>query len=70
DLAWLYRYTNGGLSLSPGIGVDWNSVNQNDYYYGVSRKESSRSGLRGYNTNDRGNPYLELSAKSNFAGNW
>lgn len=37
DLAWLYRYTNGGLTLTPGIGVEWNSENQNDYYYGVSK---------------------------------
>jgi outer membrane scaffolding protein for murein synthesis (MipA/OmpV family) len=37
DLAWLYRYTNGGLTLTPGIGVEWNSDNQNEYYYGVSR---------------------------------
>ncbi len=70
DLARLYRYTNGGLTLTPCIGVEWNSENQNDYYYGVSRKESSRSGLRGYNPNDSWNPYLELSANYNFAGNW
>lgn len=38
DLAWLYRYTNGALTLTPGIGVQWNSENQNEYYYGVSRK--------------------------------
>lgn len=38
DLARLYRYTNGGLTLTPGIGVEWNSENQNDYYYGVSAK--------------------------------
>ncbi len=56
--------------LNAGIGVEWNSENQNDYYYGVSRKESSRSGLRGYNPNDSWNPYLELSANYNFAGNW
>ncbi len=37
----LYRYTNGGLTLTRRIGVEWNSENQNDYYYGVSRKESS-----------------------------
>jgi outer membrane protein len=36
DLAWLYRYTNGNLTLTPGIGVEWNSDNQNEYYYGVS----------------------------------
>lgn len=53
-MAWLYRYTNGGLTVTPGIGVQWNSENQNEYYYGVSRKESARSGLRGYNPNDKG----------------
>ncbi|MCS5961137.1 MipA/OmpV family protein [Klebsiella pneumoniae subsp. pneumoniae] len=36
DLAWLYRYTNGNLTLTPGIGVEWNSDNQNEYYYGGS----------------------------------
>lgn len=70
DLAWLYRYTDGGLTLTPGIGVEWNSENQNNYYYGVSREESLRSGLRGYNPNDSWNPYLEISANYNFAGNW
>lgn len=25
DMAWLYRYTNGGLTVTPGIGVQWNS---------------------------------------------
>ncbi len=54
----LYRYTNGGLTVTPGIGVQWNSENQNEYYYGVSRKESARSGLRGYNPNDSWSPYL------------
>ncbi len=28
-MAWLYRYTNGGLTVTPGIGVQWNSENQN-----------------------------------------
>lgn len=67
DMAWLYRYTNGGLTVTPGIGVQWNSENQNEYYYGVSRKESARSGLRGYNPNDSWSPYLELSASYNFS---
>ena len=70
DMAWLYRYTNGGLTVTPGIGVQWNSENQNEYYYGVSRKVSARSGLRGYNPNDSWSPYLELSASYNFLGDW
>ncbi len=70
DMARLYRYTNGGLTVTPGIGVQWNSENQNEYYYGVSRKESARSGLRGYNPNDSWSPYTELSASYNFLGDW
>jgi outer membrane scaffolding protein for murein synthesis (MipA/OmpV family) len=37
DLAWLYRYTNGAVTLTPGIGVQYSSENYNDYYYGVSK---------------------------------
>ncbi|EBO3633855.1 MipA/OmpV family protein [Salmonella enterica] len=70
DLAWLYRYTNGGLTLTPGIGVEWNSENQNEYYYGISHRESYRSGLRNYVPESSWNPYLELSANYNLLGNW
>jgi Outer membrane protein V len=70
DLGWIYRYTNGNLTLTPGIGVEWNSDNMNDYYYGVSHKESRKSGLRDYSADGGWNPYLELSANYRFLGNW
>lgn len=70
DMVWLYRYINGGLIVISGIGVQWNSENQNEYYYGVSRKEFVRSGLRGYNSNDSWSFYLELSVSYNFFGDW
>ncbi|EBJ0967221.1 MipA/OmpV family protein [Salmonella enterica] len=70
DLAWLYSYSTGRLTLTPGIGVEWNSKNQNKYYYGISRKESTHSGLRNYTPNDSWSPYLEMSANYNFLGNW
>ena len=70
DLAWLYRYTNGNLMITPGIGIEWNSENQNDYYYGVSRKESNRSGLARYRADDSWNPYLELTAAYRLSDNW
>jgi outer membrane protein len=70
DLAWLYRYTNGGLTLTPGIGVEWNSDKQNDYYYGVSGAESRRSGLNSYDSDSGWNPYLELTANYRFLGDW
>ena len=70
DLAWLYRYTNGGLTLTPGIGVQYSSENYNDYYYGVSKNESRRSGLKTYGADDGWDPYLELTASYNFLGDW
>lgn len=70
DAAWLYRYVNGGFTVTPGVGIEWNSQDQNEYYYGVSRKESARSGLRRYKPDDGWAPYLEISANYRFAGDW
>lgn len=70
DLAWLYNYTNGGLTVTPGIGVEWSSDNQNEYYYGVSRSESRRSGLPSYDPDSSWDPYLELTVSYRFADNW
>lgn len=70
DAAWLYRYVNGGFTLTPGVGMEWNSQEQNEYYYGVSRKESARSGLQRYKPDDGWAPYLEISANYRFAGDW
>lgn len=70
DLAWLYRYTNGGLTLTPGIGVEWSSENLNDYYYGVSRQEANRSGLNRYEADSDWSPYLEMSASYKLTDAW
>lgn len=70
DVAWLYRYVNGGFTLMPGIGVAWSSQKQNDYYYGVSRRESVRTGLERYKVDSGWAPYLEVSANYSFASNW
>ncbi|UMS11373.1 MipA/OmpV family protein [Escherichia coli] len=70
DAAWLYRYVNGGFTLTPGVGIEWNSQKQNEYYYGVSHKESARSGLQRYKPDDGWAPYLEISANYRFASDW
>lgn len=44
--------------------------NYNDYYYGVSKAESRRSGLNSYSADDGWDPYLELTASYNFLGDW
>ena len=58
------------MTLTPGIGVQYSSENYNDYYYGVSKAESRRSGLNSYSADDGWDPYLELTASYNFLGDW
>ncbi|SFT59521.1 outer membrane protein [Kosakonia arachidis] len=70
DAAWLYAYHNGGLTVTPGIGVEWNSDNQNAYYYGVSDSEARRSGLNSYDPGSSWNPYLELSVSYRLTDSW
>ncbi|MBJ3592926.1 MipA/OmpV family protein [Salmonella enterica subsp. enterica serovar Saintpaul] len=70
DMAWLYRYDNGSFSITPAIGFKWNSKNQSDYYYGVSRYESKRSGITAYKPDANINPYAELSVGYEFLTNW
>ncbi|BET44014.1 MipA/OmpV family protein [Atlantibacter hermannii] len=70
DIAWLYRYNNGALTVTPGIGVQWASENQNEYYYGVSRSEARRSGLDAYDPDSGWNPYLELTVNYKLTDSW
>lgn len=70
DMAWLYRYINGSFSITPAVGLKWNSENQNDYYYGISRYESRRSGLGKYNPDSDTMPYAELTVNYRFLHNW
>lgn len=70
DLAYLYAFKLDRLTLIPGIGASWASEDQNDYYYGVSHKESARSGLKSYHADDSWSPYVELTANYAFDENW
>lgn len=70
DAAYLYPIREDNWALVPGFGVMWSSSNQNDYYYGVSKGESRRSGLSSYTADDSFSPYAELSARYNFTKEW
>jgi len=70
DTAWLYRYNVGQLTFTPGIGVGWNSKNQNKYYYGVNHSESQRSGLEAYKPGASFSPYAELSVNYQLNKDW
>ena len=58
------------LTITPKTGVIWASENYNDYYYGISQKESRRSGLKSYHPESSISPYLGISAHVKFTKNW
>lgn len=70
DAAYLYPIHQDNWALVPGFGVMWSSSNQNDYYYGVTKGESRRSGLSSYSADDSFSPYAEISARYNFTRDW
>lgn len=70
DVAYLYSFKQDNWTIVPGVGVVWNSANQNRYYYGISSNESRRSTLESYRPSDSFNPYVEISAKYDINKQW
>ncbi len=70
DLTYLYTLDFNRFTLTPGVGVLWNSNHQNNYYYGVNSAESQRSGLKRYDANDSWSPYVELTGAWKIDDNW
>ncbi|MCX8584332.1 MULTISPECIES: MipA/OmpV family protein [unclassified Gilliamella] len=62
-------YIQGNLIIAPTIGINWADGKHNDYYYGVSHKESSRSGLRYFNADSSFTPYFEIGAQYSLTDN-
>ncbi|MCO6545241.1 MAG: MipA/OmpV family protein [Gilliamella sp.] len=56
-------YMQGNLIVAPTIGINWANNRHNNYYYGISHKESSRSGLRYFNADESLTPYAEIAAQ-------
>ncbi|VTR18177.1 MltA-interacting protein precursor [Serratia fonticola] len=50
--------------------VNWNSSNQNQYYYGINGDESRRSTFNTYKPSDSWSPYVELTTNYNINANW
>lgn len=70
ELAYLYGFHGDNWAVVPGIGVKWDSENQNRYEYGISSKESRNSGLARYRPGDSWTPYVEVSGNYQFNENW
>lgn len=70
DAFYQYSFDLGKLYLKPGVGLRWESAEKLKYYYGVSRSESLRSGLSGYEPESALSPYLSLDAGFTLTEAW
>ena len=48
DFSVFKRFEVARIGITPVLGVTWSSENFNDYYYGISGRESAKSGLKAY----------------------
>lgn len=62
-------FVNGNLIIVPTIGINWANNNHNDYYYGISHKESHRSRLRYHKVDGSFTPYAEISSQYSLTAN-
>ncbi|MCC8164571.1 MAG: MipA/OmpV family protein [Planctomycetes bacterium] len=60
----------GRLDLVPGAGVTWSSEKQADYYFGVTRAESVRSGVQSHEAGSSLSPFVRLEAKYTLGQRW
>lgn len=63
DIFYRYPINFGDLSVIPSVGIQWDSADRVDYYYGISRSESNRSNLSYYNPDSTVSAFLGLSTK-------
>lgn len=71
DLNYHYKFDlDGGMTFTPGFGMEWASANQNRYYFGISSAESARSGLRSYQPGSTWQPYVDLMLNYAVTSSW
>lgn len=70
DAMYQYPIQTGNLQVTPGLGVQWRNSNYNDYYFGISGRESLRSGLDAYSPGSGATPYVSLSTSYAINKNW
>lgn len=66
DFAYGYPISIGEFFIEPGIGIQWQNRKYNDYYYGISKEESIRSGLSQYKAESGSTPYIAFNANYSF----
>lgn len=69
-VSYTYSAEFGDLEIDPSVGILWSTSKYNDYYYGVSDKESRRSGMKSYDAGAGAAPFVNLTAIYSFNDKW
>lgn len=67
SLAYLSRFKIGDTTLYPSFGAVWQSQGYNNYYYGITADESTRSGLQSYTADAGVSPFVSLTANHDLS---
>lgn len=70
DATWMLPLIKKCYTIMPGVGVLWSSRKHSDYYFGVSRHESARSGIKTHTAKANFSPYAQLEGKFFVTENW
>lgn len=70
SLNYGYSLTRGNLTITPSLGAVYTSSMLNDYYFGVSVQEATRSGLKAYSPKSGISPFGTLSASFRLTTKW
>jgi len=69
-MAYLAEFEQGKWSIYPEFGLQWNNAKYNQYYFGVSAAEASRSGLSEYTVKQSVQPYASLVIDYRLNKHW
>lgn len=70
DANYSFPMKEGSLLLTPTLGVTYDTGAINNYYYGISAADASRSGLSFYRAGSGSMPYLGMSATYKLSRSW
>jgi len=69
NLGYRFPFHVGGWTLSPGVGLRWQSANLTNYYYGVSDAEA-RPGRPAYSPGSDTSPYVSFGVSTAINDEW
>ncbi|OPH39287.1 MltA-interacting protein precursor [Moraxella lacunata] len=62
----LFKFADDKLTVYPKFGVNWYSDDYNQYYFGVSEQESTKTGIDTYTAKSSYSPFVSVSGKYQF----